>query len=167
MKAFYIKDQKQFMNHLLKTDLFDHFLLAEATIHGAVSYQIDGRINPDFFDRDDTEQTLEDGAQYLPFSQLRAICYELIRGKRTPLYFKFVFLLSPKNAANTITSTDTAFGPDDINGILLNLTFRDGAMVLTTGVSYRTFTLDHSFDQAWDTLAARFLSNHGIEYDIR
>ena len=45
MKAFYMKDQKHFMNQLLKSELFDHFLLAEATIHGAVSYQIDGHVN--------------------------------------------------------------------------------------------------------------------------
>ena len=90
----------------------------------------------------------------------------MIRGRHTPLYLKFVFLLSPSNAKKTILSSDTGFGPDDISGIFLNLTFRDGQMVLTTGVSYRTFTTDHSFDIAWDTLAARFLTNHGLDFDV-
>ena len=79
---------------------------------------------------------------------------------------KFVFLLSPVNAAKTILQTDTGFSAEDISGIFLNLTFRDGQMVLTTGVSYRTFSLDRSFDNAWDTLAARFLEHHGIDYDV-
>lgn len=167
MKAFYLKDQKQFMNRLLKTELFDHFLLAEATIHGAISYSVDGHINREFFDTEELADLTADGSEYLPFSHFRPICYELIRGKHTPLYMKFVFLLSPANAIKTITSVDTGFTAEDVSGIFLNLTFRDGHLVLTTGVSYRTFTLDRSFDNAWDSLAARFLSSHGIDFDVR
>ena len=166
MKAFYMKDQKHFMNQLLKSELFDHFLLAEATIHGAVSYQINGHVNRDFYDADELAALTADGSEYLPFSYLRPVFFELIRGRHTPLYLKFVFLLSPSNAKKTILSSDTGFGPDDISGIFLNLTFRDGQMVLTAGVSYRTFTTDHSFDIAWDTLAARFLTNHGLDFDV-
>ena len=167
MKAFYFKDQKQFMNRLLKTELFDHFLLAEATIHGAISYSVDGHINREFFDTEELADLTADGSEYLPFSHFRPICYELIRGKHTPLYMKFVFLLSPANAIKTITSVDTGFTAEVVSGIFLNLTFRDGHLVLTAGVSYRTFTLDRSFDNAWDSLAARFLSSHGIDFDVR
>ena len=166
MKAFYMKDQKHFMNQLLKSELFDHFLLAEATIHGAVSYQIDGHVNRNFYDADELAALTADGSEYLPFSYLRPVFFELIRGRHTPLYLKFVFLLSPSNAKKTILSSDTGFVSDDISGIFLNLTFRDGQMVLTSGVSYRTFTTDHSFDIAWDTLAARFLTNHGLDFDV-
>ena len=166
MKAFYIKDRKKFMNQLLKSELFDHFLLAEATIHGAISYCVDGHINREFFDSEELAELTADGSEYLPFSHFRPICYELIRGKHTPLYMKFVFLLSPTNAAKTLHSTDTVFTTEDVNGIFLNLTFRNGQLVLTTGVSYRTFTPDRSFDNAWDTLAARFLTSHGIDFDV-
>ena len=167
MKAFCIKDQKQFMNHLLKSELFDHFLLAEATIHGAISYSVDGHINREFFDAEELAALTADGSEYLPFSYFRPICYELIRGKHTPLYMKFVFLLSRTNAKKTIVSADAGLTSEDVSGIFLNLTFRDGHLVLTTGVSYRTFTLDRSFDNAWDTLAARFLSSHGIDFDVQ
>ena len=167
MKAFYIKDQKQFMNRLLKSELFDHFLLAEATIHGAISYNVDGHINQEFFEAEELAALTADGSKYLPFSHFRPICYELIRGKHTPLYMKFVFLLSPANEKKTIASADTVFSAEDVGGMFLNLTFRDGQMILTTGVSYRSFTMDRSLDNAWDTLAARFLNNHGIDFDVR
>jgi len=167
MKAFSMKDQKQFMNLLLKSGLFDHFLLAEATIHGAVSYHVDGRINREFFGAEELAELTADGSEYLPFSRLRAICYELIRGTHTPLYMKFVFLLSPANAEKTLAAADTGFCAGDVSGMFLNLTFRDGAMTLTTGVSYRAFTPDHSLDAAWDALAARFLSSHGISFDLQ
>ena len=167
MKAFYIKDQKQFMNRLLKSELFDHFLLAEATIHGAISYNVDGHINQEFFEAEELAALTADGSEYLPFSHVRPISYELIRGKHTPLYMKFVFLLSPANEKKTIASADTVFSAEDVGGMFLNLTFRDGQMILTTGVSYRSFTMDRSLDNAWDTLAARFLNNHGIDFDVR
>ena len=167
MKAFYIKDQKQFMNRLLKSELFDHFLLAEATIHGAISYNVDGHINQEFFEAEELAALTADGSEYLPFSHFRPICYELIRGKHTTLYMKFVFLLSPANEKKTIASADTVFSAEDVGGMFLNLTFRDGQMILTTGVSYRSFTMDRSLDNAWDTLAARFLNNHGIDFDVR
>lgn len=166
MKSFYLKDQKQFMNQLLKSGLFDHFLLAEATIRGAITYQADGHINRDFFDEEELAAITSDGSEYLPFSHFRPVCYGLIRGKHTPSYMKFVFLLSPANAQKTLLATDTGISAEDVSGIFLNLTFRDGRLTLTTGVSYRTFTMDHSFDHAWDTLAARFLDRHGIDFDI-
>ena len=43
MKAFYLKDQKQFMNRLLKSELFDHFLLAEATALLCPDHNLDER----------------------------------------------------------------------------------------------------------------------------
>lgn len=167
MKAFYMKDQKQFMNRLLKSDLFDHFLLAEATINGAISYHVDGHINREFFDEEELRSLTADDSCYIPFGHFRPICYELIRGRHTPLYLKFIFMLSPSNMSKTLASTDSGLNPEDIDGMFLNLTFRDGVMLLTSGVSYHTFTLDHSLDAAWDALAARFLSSHGIDFDVQ
>lgn len=154
------------MNRLLKSELFDHFLLSEATIHGAISYSIDGHINKEFFEAEELASLTADGSEYLPFSHFRPICYELIRGKHTPLYMKFVFLLSPSNAVKTIASSGSTLAASDVGGIYLNLTFRDGRMALTTGVSYRTFSMDRALDISWDTMAARFLTSHGIDFDV-
>ena len=165
MKSFLLKDQKHFMNQLLKSELFDHFLLAEATIHGAVSYHVDGHINRAFFVAKELEELGANGGEYLPFSQVRPVCYELIRGRHTPVYLKFVFLLSPSNAEKTIASAGCGLGAGDVGGMFFNLSFREGAMTLTTGISYRTFTADHTLDAAWDTLAARFLSKNSISFE--
>ena len=53
MTALQILDIKSFMNALLKSSLFDHFLLQEATITQAVSYTIDGTVNTDYFEPDE------------------------------------------------------------------------------------------------------------------
>ena len=41
MIAIQLLQVKDFMNKLLRTDLFYHFLLSEATIRGKGSYEID------------------------------------------------------------------------------------------------------------------------------
>lgn len=165
MIALNILEIKDFMNKLLCTDTFDNFLLREATICGSCTWDVDGSINPDFFSSEElTEQGLE-GFSYLPFSQLRTQCFNLIKGKRTPSYFKFVFLLSPANLLRTLEQTHSSFTPDDITGMFLNLKFQGGKLLLTTGISYRIFSVDKSLEGEWDSLVKRFLKNHEIAFE--
>ena len=47
MTAFQILEMKHFMAKLLTEDCFDSFLLEKASVSCAVSYEIDGRVNPE------------------------------------------------------------------------------------------------------------------------
>ena len=165
MKVFEIKHVKDFMSKLRLTDLFDHFLLSEATICGKVTYVIDGRLTKDFWTTAELDTNGLSDSVYAPFSLLRTNCYDLIKGKKTPSSFRFVFLLSPENLANTIASSNSGFSPENLSAAFLNIKYLNGQLTCTTGISYKTFSLDHSFEQYWDTLAARFLGNHGIDFD--
>lgn len=53
MLALQITSMKAFMNHLLVADTFENFLLAEATVSTANTYQIDGHINKDFYTQEE------------------------------------------------------------------------------------------------------------------
>lgn len=154
------------MSRLLKTELFDHFLLSEAVITTAVTYRVDGRLNPSFFSKDDLDILGLNGLPAAPFSLLRGDCFEIIKGTRTPSYFKFVFLLSPENLKNTLTSVKSPFTEQDISGACLNLIFQNQALTCTTGVSYRVFSADRSFEAEWDKLVCRFFKGHGISCEI-
>ena len=54
MTAFQILEMKHFMAKLLTEDCFDSFLLEKASVSCAVSYEIDGRVNPEFYQDDET-----------------------------------------------------------------------------------------------------------------
>ena len=56
MIAIQLLQVKDFMNKLLRTDLFDHFLLSEATIRGKGSYEIDGHLVPDFYSPEELDE---------------------------------------------------------------------------------------------------------------
>ena len=153
------------MNQLLGSDIFDHFLLSEATIAKDATFTIDGHINADFYSREDIEEKGLSNLNILPFAALRPTCYQLIRGKHTPVYFKFILMLSPENMANTLACSDSGLTGNDVNGILLNLTFQSGQLTLTTGISYSAFTMNHTLDHEWDAMIQKFLNKHGISFE--
>lgn len=165
MIALELTNVKDFMNILLKSDTFDHFLLQEAVITGAASYVIDGHITTGFYSEDEMEEQGLTGLSMLPFSKLRGNCFDLIKGKKPPSSFRFVFLLSPDNLAKTLTSLQSSYTPDDLSGMFINIKYQNQLLTLTTGVSYRIFSTDKTLDHAWDQLVLRFLNQREIRYE--
>lgn len=165
MTALKISNVKEFMNILLLSETFDHFLLSEASITTFATMILDGHACIDFFSPEDEGYQLIAGEEYAPFSLLRAFCLDFIKGKRTPVSFKFVFLLSAENQKKTLASLHSSFAPEDISGMYLNLKYQAGEIICTTGISYRNFSMDKSLDQAWDDMIMRFFKNHKILYE--
>lgn len=165
MIALNILEIKDFMNKLLCGELFDNFLMQEAVIQGSITWSASGSLNTDFYSPEELEENGLSGLAFLPFGQVRPQCLSLIKGKRTPTYFKFVFLLSPINLARTLEQTKSSFTPGDISGMFVNLKFQQGRLLLTTGVSYRIFSTDKSLELEWDQLMKRFLKNHELTYE--
>ncbi|MBQ1682571.1 MAG: hypothetical protein II067_10230 [Agathobacter sp.] len=166
MIAIKLTNHKNFMNALLRTDVFDHFLLQEATIAAAATYHIDGRMSREYYTQEEIDELGIAGYPCLPYGMLRNTCFDLIKGKKTPSAFNFVLMLSPDNLAKTLASLGSTFTIHDIGALFINLRFADGIMMLTTGVSYRTFQLDKSLDGQWDHLIQKFLDKHEIAFEI-
>ena len=96
---------KDFTSHLFLKDTFDSFCFIEGEIITFNTFRIDGYIQKDFFD---TDAQLP---EYSFWKNLREYCFTLIRGKRTPLGFRFVFSLSHGNIARLIEQMVWAFVP--------------------------------------------------------
>lgn len=165
MIALELTDVKDFMNKLLRSDTFDHFLLQEAAIINGASFVIDGYVNQSFYTESEIEELGITGYRIMPFSMLRQQCFDLIKGKKTPTSFKFVFLLSPENLERTLSSLQSSFTINDITGVFLNLKFQNQLLTLTTGISYNIFSPDKSLENEWDQLVRRFLAQHEIDFE--
>ena len=111
MIALELTDIKDFMNKLLRTEVFDHFLLQEAIITSSATYSINGQITKGFYSEEEIEELHLEGCRFLPFSMLKTNCFDLIKGKKTPSAFRFVFLLSPKIMENHPTTQPHAGAP--------------------------------------------------------
>ena len=82
MIALQIKDVKHFMGRLLGTDFLDSFLLEEAVVSTYNTFTIDGRMNRDFFTREEWEEPSVRPYGFSPWERMRPILFELIRGKK-------------------------------------------------------------------------------------
>lgn len=165
MIALAITDVRDFMNKLLGTEVFDHFLLQEAVIVKDVTFSIDGHISKDFYSAEELELQGLTGFSFLPYGSLRPHCLSIFKGRRKPLSFKFVFLLSPPNLEKTLASCGSSFTAADIAGIFFNLRYQSGHLLLTTGISYRSFSPDKSLDHEWDRLMKLFLRQREISFE--
>ena len=89
MLALKISSTKGFMNHLLVADTFDNFLMAECCISTAHTYQIDGHVNKEFFSSEELAESTIAPYDFCEWKDMKSLAFNLIKGKRTPLFFKF------------------------------------------------------------------------------
>ena len=165
MIALQVTSMKHFMNQLLTADAFDDFLLEEAVISTANTFTIDGHMNRDFFSSKDREP-VELPYEFRPWSEIKGLCFDLIKGKHTPLFFRFVLHLMPEKASALLTKAGSDVDPSLVKALVLNIRYDGSKAVLTTGSSYHTFLPSREPDMIWDKALMKNLEERAISYDI-
>ena len=166
MIALQVQDIKNFMSKLLIGTDFDAFWLSEANITTSVTYNIDGLLKPDFFDTQESEIIKAEGREYALWKDIKPFCFSMMKGKKTPLHFKIVFILSKKNTEKLLTGNHVPLSLDDIFGLFVNFQYDGTHLTCTTGTSVKTFTLDKTLDHVWDELLQKFFRQQQIPYEI-
>ena len=159
MIAFSLTNIKEFMSQLLLSETFDSFAFVEGEIVTFNTFRIDGFLQKEFFD---TEEPLP---EYSLWKNVRDYCFSLIRGKRTPLSFRFVFSLSRKNIEKLTAQNVPSLDPDAIQGLYLNIHYDGARLTCVTGTSFKTFTMDKSLERTWDEMAEKFFRQKGVEFE--
>lgn len=165
MKAYRISDLKNFMNKLLLSDSFDYFLLEESTIITANSFQIDGHIHKEFYNKEEQEDEQLCPYDFSLWKDMRSLCFQLIKGKRTPLSFKFVLLLLPEHMEKILRNGDFANNGNLVKAFTLTVKYDGTAATLITGISTNTFLMDKTPEQLWDTAFVKFMENKQIMWE--
>lgn len=162
MIALQITELKAFMGKLLGTTTFDDFLLQEATLQMGISYIIDGHINKAFYQTDEDMEDAGDRPPFISYGEVRSTLFDLIKGKRTPLGFQVVLQLSPKKCTMLFPEGLEAHL---IKGLLLNIRYDGSKAMITSGISYSSFSLGKAPELIWDEALMNFLRNAGILFD--
>ena len=156
-----IPEVKEFMSKLLLSETFDTFLFVEGEIVTFNTFTMNGRLQKDFFDKDMVPERT-----YSLWKDLREYCFSLIRGKRTPLRFKFVFGLSEPNIEKLLKQQDLSFTPQDVQGLYLNIYYDGTSLKCVTGTSMNLFTMDKSLEEAWDKMVQKFFTQKEIGFEV-
>lgn len=150
---------KNCMQHLLLKPTFDSFSLIEGEITTYNTFRIDGYIHKKFYE--DAPQK-----EYSSWGDLREFCFHIIRGKRTPLNFRFILSL-PKEEfeAFLIDQEIPSLSHTDIQGLYLNFKYDGTNLQCITGTSLNIFTMDKTLENIWDNYARKFFLNQEIDFE--
>lgn len=161
MIALHLTEIKDFMNKYLAGDLFQDFLLSEATIINGITYSIDGRLSKD--------ASSELWEQYpegiISIKDIRPMLFQMVKGKQTPTYMKFVLSLSREQVLTIMRQIQTPTPAENIGNLCVNITFQNQQILCTTGVSYSTFCKDKLLEAEWDRVFTLYLKKHQIFYE--
>ena len=101
---------------------------------------------------------------YSRWEKIRDFCFQIIRGKRTPLGFKIVLALPEDQIPHFLTAHGlTGYRPEEIRGLYLNFHYDGHHLQCITGTSLNTFTMDKSIEREWDTEVKSILKSKNIE----
>lgn len=160
MQTYKITDIKKFMSLLLTSPLFDNFALVEATIKKYTTISIDGRANKEFYKN--AEDPVTSDSEFAQWAKLRHLCTELIKGKNTPLYMKFVLQMPPES----LNSQTYPVNLSEAHSLILNITFSEQGLNLTTAVNFIGFYPDSNLPALWDDCIERLLNSNNVKYDL-
>ena len=161
MIALSLTEVKECMSKLLLSDTFDSFLFIEGEIMTFGTFNINGYLKRDFFEENEIPNR-----EYALWKEVREYCFSLIKGKRTPLGFKFVLGLSESNIEKLIQQQGLDFEAEDVRGLYINLKYDGQKLQCVTGTAMHLFTMDKSLEQAWDTMVQKFFTQKEIAFEI-
>ena len=150
---------KNCMQHLLLKTTFDSFSLIEGEITTYNTFHIDGYLHKKFFE--DAPQK-----EYSSWGDLREFCFQIIRGKRTPLNFRFILSLPREDFEDFLNQQEiSAFRSSDLQGLYLNFKYDGTSLKCVTGISLSLFTMDKTLEKVWDNYAKEFFLKQEIDFD--
>ena len=157
MIALKITGLGSFMSRLFSGNTFDSFLLAEGTLRMGVTWQVDGKLNRDFFDKSTWD--------YAAWSEVRPSLRELIRGKKAPASFQFILHLKPELTEDLLRKEGDSELLSCVGALVLTIRYKDGEATLLSGISMKSFTINKNADILWDKAIRRFLQSKGIAFE--
>jgi len=161
MIALSLPEVKECMSKLLLSETFDPFYFIEGEIVTFNTFTLDGYLKKEFFDTEEIP-----ARDYALWKDVREFCFSLIKGKRTPLSFKFVLGLSDSNIEKLLLQQELDFKPQDVRGLYINLKFDGQNLQCITGTAMNLFTMDKSLEQAWDKMVQKFFAQKEIKYEV-
>lgn len=166
MISFQLTDVKEFMKTLLISEVFDSYYLSEASITTYCSFFMDGRLHPEYYSTSEREESPLENLEFAFWKDMKSYCFQIVKGKNTPLQMKIVFYTSPEQIASLNSDFSNHTLLTQMKGFYLNIKYADHTLTCTTGTSCHSFQLDKSMDHLWDSYILSFFKENQIPYEI-
>ena len=147
---------------MLTGNMFDKFYLCDGEIQTFTEFHLGGYLNRPYFDSEEWENL--EGRKLCLWSEMKPFVFQLIRGHKLPVRFKFVFQLSRENTVWLLEKHRLPVREEDIGGLFMNITYEHQKLVCTSGASYKTFIMDKTLEQCWDETVCQYFKQNHIAY---
>ncbi len=155
MKSIEIGNIKKFTSALFVGGDFDTFCVAEASMSTLINVTIDGHTNPEFLKTEDG--TVPDISPIIKWSEIKSLCYDVIKGTRLPLKFRIILMVPEAKVGSFITNAGLDIRPEEVGTLALNIRYEAGKLTCITGTSLKAFRPDKTLEEAWDASMMKFL----------
>jgi hypothetical protein len=155
MTNIHIDDKKTFTSNLFIKDTFDDYMLVEASFTTFNTYTIDGRIQKKFYTQEEYEE--KGSPELSKWSDVKKLCFEMIKGNKTPLKFKVVLKMSKDKTSDIVNAAAGTLTEDDVAGLMLNIKFENDSMDCITAATLKIFSMDKSVEEAFDRYVEKML----------
>ena len=153
------------MSGLFSRNIFDSFLLSEGTLQMGVTWQVDGKLNRAFYEKEEWEDPAKRPYDDIPWSDVRPALRELIRGRKPPVSFCFVLHLKPEYMLSMLEKEGDKELLSGVGAFVLTIRYRAGGAVVLTGISMKSFTMNRNADRLWDRSIRRFFESKEIAFE--
>jgi len=144
-----VENTKDFMSQLLKKEVFNSFQVRTLSITTFTTFDINGVLNKPYLDNFNEERN------YCLWNELQPYALEIIKGNKSPKHIKIVF--SAGNHLINIVSPKAS-------ALFININFDENRLIVTSGLSLKTFELDKSIEFIWDEWVNQFFHRNGINF---
>lgn len=155
-----IADVKDFMSKVLVKNTFDKFYVCESELQTLTMFKFGGHLNTAYYSSDEQEGL--EGRIHPLWSELKPFVYQVIRGKKLPVSFHFVFQLSDENLRWLLEHNRISVQASEIGGLYMNIKYENKSVTCITGTSFKTFVMDRSLEQLWDATVLQFMKQNEI-----
>ncbi len=103
--------------------------------------------------------------EFSEWKTMRSLCFDLIKGKRTPVSFKLVLHLKPEIVSQILANGDSAISVSDIKAFVLNIKYDGSVLTCITATAFHSFLPDKTPDRQWDEYVTLFLASKAIDFE--
>lgn len=164
MIALKAEDLKGFTSKLFMGDMFDEWLVREASIVTFNTFTIDGHIRSGYYSNEELERKKIE--EFSNWKSLKPFCFSLIKGRKLPESFQITLQLASGDVKRFLQHTGLDFPLEQISGLYLNIRYENGVLHCVSGTSLKLFTLDRQLEMEWDGAVRAFMKEQGMPYTI-
>ena len=165
MIRFSPKKLRDFNKHLFAETTFDAFLVPEAHFVTSCRTDFEGQPSPagaaDAAAGSDGKAASAD-LSCVSWKELRPIALQLVRGQVPPKSFSIVMKLPEDQAESLLARGASPEDAGNVSGFYLNIRYAKEELMLTSGCMQKAFSLDKTWEKAWDKHIEDFLSRLGL-----